>query len=133
MSEDCFSLTYLNSRGFAIVGWMAVFLGGFSVAPFIPTAPAAIPTLRPAKWLVINLLNIDWNLLILITAIESVHISAKISLLCTDFGHRWQLKPSRMGNAAGVLGREIPIPPLYTSRGDSVFCGRSDLQEMVQL
>ncbi|KAG6500711.1 probable polyamine transporter At1g31830 [Zingiber officinale] len=56
------ALTYLNYRGLTIVGWMAVFLGVFSVAPFILMGLVAIPKLRPSRWLAVNLHNVDWNL-----------------------------------------------------------------------
>ncbi|XP_074592330.1 putative polyamine transporter At1g31830 [Curcuma longa] len=56
------ALTYLNYRGLTIVGWMAVFLGVFSVAPFILMGLVAIPKLRPSRWLVVNVHNVDWNL-----------------------------------------------------------------------
>ncbi|XP_074562060.1 putative polyamine transporter At1g31830 [Curcuma longa] len=56
------ALTYLNYRGLAIVGWMSVFLGLFSIAPFILMGLVAIPELRPARWLVVDWYNVDWNL-----------------------------------------------------------------------
>ncbi|KAG6482484.1 probable polyamine transporter At1g31830 [Zingiber officinale] len=56
------ALTYLNYRGLNIVGWMAVFLGVFSIAPFILMGVVAIPKLRPARWLAVNWHSVDWNL-----------------------------------------------------------------------
>lgn len=55
-------LTFLNYRGLTIVGWVAVFLGVFSILPFIIMGLMAIPKLRPKRWLVVDLHNIDWNL-----------------------------------------------------------------------
>ncbi|KAG9452845.1 hypothetical protein H6P81_005749 [Aristolochia fimbriata] len=55
-------LTYMNYRGLAIVGWMAVFLGVFSLLPFAVMSFAAIPKLKPARWLVVDLHNVNWSL-----------------------------------------------------------------------
>ncbi|XP_026663243.2 polyamine transporter PUT1-like isoform X1 [Phoenix dactylifera] len=55
-------LTFMNYRGLTIVGWVAVFLGVFSILPFIIMGLMAIPKLRPKRWLVVNLHNVDWNL-----------------------------------------------------------------------
>ncbi|CAL9152400.1 unnamed protein product, partial [Musa hybrid cultivar] len=56
------ALTYMNYRGLTIVGWMAVFLGIFSIAPFILMGLVAIPKLRPSRWLVVDINKVDWNL-----------------------------------------------------------------------
>lgn len=55
-------LTYMNYRGLTIVGWVAVFLGVFSLLPFIVMGFVSIPKLEPSRWLVVNLHDIDWNL-----------------------------------------------------------------------
>ncbi|XP_038887706.1 probable polyamine transporter At1g31830 isoform X1 [Benincasa hispida] len=55
-------LTYLNYRGLTIVGWVAVILGVFSILPFAVMGLVSIPKLRPSRWLVVNLKDVDWNL-----------------------------------------------------------------------
>ncbi|XP_008800055.3 polyamine transporter RMV1-like isoform X2 [Phoenix dactylifera] len=56
------ALTYMNYRGLSIVGLFAVFLGVFSILPFIVMGLVALPRLRPKRWLVVDLHNVDWNL-----------------------------------------------------------------------
>lgn len=56
------ALTYMNYRGLTIVGWVAVFLGVFSILPFIVMGLVSIPKLKPSRWLVVDSHNIDWNL-----------------------------------------------------------------------
>ncbi|KAJ7538820.1 hypothetical protein O6H91_11G064100 [Diphasiastrum complanatum] len=55
------ALTYFNYRGLTIVGYAAVALGIFSLLPFCVMAFLAIPRLKPERWLVINLENVDWR------------------------------------------------------------------------
>ncbi|XP_010906713.1 polyamine transporter RMV1 [Elaeis guineensis] len=55
-------LTYMNYRGLAVVGWVAVFLGVFSILPFIIMGLMATPKLRPERWLVVDLHNVNWRL-----------------------------------------------------------------------
>uniref|UniRef100_A0A1D1YDZ6 Polyamine transporter PUT1 n=1 Tax=Anthurium amnicola TaxID=1678845 RepID=A0A1D1YDZ6_9ARAE len=55
-------LTYMNYRGLNIVGWVAVCLGVFSILPFIFMGFLAIPRLKPSRWLVVDVHNVDWNL-----------------------------------------------------------------------
>lgn len=56
------ALTYMNYRGLTIVGWTAVCLGVFSLLPFCAMGLISIPKLDPARWLVVNMKDIDWNL-----------------------------------------------------------------------
>lgn len=57
------ALTYMNYRGLTIVGWVAVFLGVFSLVPFIVMGLIAIPKLEPSRWfLVVDLNTVDWGL-----------------------------------------------------------------------
>lgn len=56
------ALTYMNYRGLVIVGWVAVLLGIFSILPFVIMGFVAIPKLEPARWLVVDLHVVDWNL-----------------------------------------------------------------------
>ncbi|MBA0840763.1 hypothetical protein Goarm_003313 [Gossypium armourianum] len=55
-------LTYMNYRGLTIVGWVAVLLGVFSLLPFVVMGFVSIPKLKPSRWLVVNMHNVDWNL-----------------------------------------------------------------------
>ncbi|KAK8952474.1 putative polyamine transporter [Platanthera zijinensis] len=55
-------LTYMNYRGLTIVGWVAVFLGVFSILPFIFMGFVAIPKLDVSRWLVSDFNNVDWSL-----------------------------------------------------------------------
>ncbi|XP_022750859.1 probable polyamine transporter At1g31830 isoform X1 [Durio zibethinus] len=55
-------LTYMNYRGLTIVGWVAVLLGVFSILPFVVMGLVAIPKLKPSRWFVVNIHDVDWNL-----------------------------------------------------------------------
>ncbi|XVF45581.1 hypothetical protein PTKIN_Ptkin02bG0217500 [Pterospermum kingtungense] len=55
-------LTYMSYRGLNIVGWVAVLLGVFSLLPFVFMGLVAIPKLKPSRWLVADLGDIDWSL-----------------------------------------------------------------------
>ncbi|KAK7386823.1 hypothetical protein VNO78_27160 [Psophocarpus tetragonolobus] len=55
-------LTYLNYRGLTIVGVVAVLLGVFSLFPFVVMGLLSIPDLKPSRWCVANLDDVDWNL-----------------------------------------------------------------------
>lgn len=55
-------LTYLNYRGLTIVGVVAVCLGVFSLLPFVVMGFMSIPDLKPSRWLVADLKDVDWNL-----------------------------------------------------------------------
>lgn len=55
------ALTYLNYRGLAVVGKMAIGLGIFSLLPFLVMTLCAIPKLDPTRWLAIDFSTIDWT------------------------------------------------------------------------
>ncbi|KAI5055729.1 hypothetical protein GOP47_0029250 [Adiantum capillus-veneris] len=55
------ALTYLNYRGLAIVGNIAVCLGIFSLLPFLVMALCAIPKLNPTRWFAIDFATVDWT------------------------------------------------------------------------
>ncbi|GMH26794.1 hypothetical protein Nepgr_028637 [Nepenthes gracilis] len=55
------ALTYLNYRGLAIVGWVAVLLGVVSILPFAVMGLVAIPNLKPSRWLQVDLGSVDWR------------------------------------------------------------------------
>uniref|UniRef100_A0A804PME2 Polyamine transporter PUT1 n=1 Tax=Zea mays TaxID=4577 RepID=A0A804PME2_MAIZE len=48
--------------GLTVVGWVAICLGVFSILPFFVMGLISLPRLRPARWLVVDLHNVDWNL-----------------------------------------------------------------------
>ncbi|GAV77250.1 AA_permease_2 domain-containing protein [Cephalotus follicularis] len=56
------ALTYVNYRGVTIVGWFAVFLGVFSLLPFVYMGLVAIPKLEPERWFVVDFGNVNWGL-----------------------------------------------------------------------
>lgn len=56
------ALTYMNYRGLTIVGCVAVFLGVFSLLPFVVMGLIAIPKIEPSRWFVVNTHHVDWNL-----------------------------------------------------------------------
>ncbi|CAM0944870.1 unnamed protein product [Alopecurus aequalis] len=55
-------LTLLNYQGLTVVGWVAICIGVFSLLPFLVLGLISIPKLRPARWLVVDLRDVDWNL-----------------------------------------------------------------------
>ncbi|CAL5201907.1 unnamed protein product [Lathyrus oleraceus] len=55
-------LTLLNYRGLTIVGFVAVFLGIFSLIPFIVMGFISIPKLEPSRWVEVDMHDLDWNL-----------------------------------------------------------------------
>ncbi|KAM7478415.1 hypothetical protein LguiA_026628 [Lonicera macranthoides] len=55
-------LTYMNYRGLTIVGWVALFLGIFSILPFVVMGFVSVPKLSPSRWFVMDLESVDWNL-----------------------------------------------------------------------
>lgn len=55
-------LTYMNYRGLAVVGWIAIMLGVFSVLPFFFMGLIAIPKLETSRWFVVDLNNVNWGL-----------------------------------------------------------------------
>ncbi|KAI3979295.1 hypothetical protein MKX01_037900 [Papaver californicum] len=56
------AFTYMNYRGLTIVGWFAVFLGVFSIIPFVVMGFIAIPKLEPSNWLAMDIHNVSWGL-----------------------------------------------------------------------
>ncbi|KAL5077755.1 hypothetical protein RYX36_016739 [Vicia faba] len=55
-------LTLLNYRGLTIVGFVAVFLGIFSLIPFVVMGFISIPKLEPSRWVEVDIHDVDWNL-----------------------------------------------------------------------
>ncbi|CAD6246777.1 unnamed protein product [Miscanthus lutarioriparius] len=56
------ALTYMNYRGLTVIGWVAVFLGVFSLLPFLVMGLVAIPRIEPSRWLEVDLGSVDWRL-----------------------------------------------------------------------
>ncbi|CAL5003882.1 unnamed protein product [Urochloa decumbens] len=56
------ALTYMNYRGLTIVGWVAVFLGVFSLLPFLVMGLIAIPRVEPSRWFEMDLGSVNWGL-----------------------------------------------------------------------
>ncbi|KAL1295744.1 hypothetical protein HN51_056594 [Arachis hypogaea] len=56
------ALTYMNYRGLTIVGWIAIFLGIFSLLPFMVMGVIAVPRLKPRRWIMVDLKNVNWGL-----------------------------------------------------------------------
>lgn len=65
------ALTYLNYRGLHLVGLSALALTAFSLSPFVALTALAIPKIRPARWLAVDVHSINprgffnsmfWNL-----------------------------------------------------------------------
>ncbi|KAM7250721.1 hypothetical protein ACFE04_022604 [Oxalis oulophora] len=55
-------LTFMSYRGLTIVGVVAILLGIFSLLPFVVMGLISIPKLEPARWFVVSLHGVDWNL-----------------------------------------------------------------------
>jgi hypothetical protein len=55
-------LMLLNYRRLTVVGWVAICLGVFSVLPFFVMGLISLPKIRPARWMVVDLHDVDWNL-----------------------------------------------------------------------
>ncbi|MED6179839.1 hypothetical protein PIB30_004479 [Stylosanthes scabra] len=56
------ALTYMNYRGLTIVGWIAIFLGIFSLLPFMVMGVIAVPRIKPRRWIMVDLKNVNWGL-----------------------------------------------------------------------
>ncbi|XP_047327248.1 probable polyamine transporter At1g31830 isoform X2 [Impatiens glandulifera] len=55
-------LTFMNYRGLTIVGWVAVLMGSISLLPFVVMMFISIPKLKPERWLLIDIDNVNWSL-----------------------------------------------------------------------
>lgn len=56
------SLTYMNYRGLTIVGWVAILLAIFSLLPFVVMGFLGIPKLKPSRWVIVDLKDVNWGL-----------------------------------------------------------------------
>ncbi|KAK3000868.1 hypothetical protein RJ639_021098, partial [Escallonia herrerae] len=55
-------VTYMNYRSLTIVGWVSILLGVFPIHPFVVMGLVALPKLKPSRWFVVDLNDINWNL-----------------------------------------------------------------------
>ncbi|KAM1909383.1 hypothetical protein ACFX13_038141 [Malus domestica] len=94
----------MNYRCLTIVGWVAALLGIFSIIPFVVMGLVAIPKVKPSRWLVVNLRNVDWNLY-LNTLLESQLLGLdKYTCRRVVLGYFF---PLLMGTGAVPLDREL--------------------------
>ncbi|PIM99464.1 Amino acid transporter [Handroanthus impetiginosus] len=103
-------LTYLNYRGLTIVGWLAVLLGVFSILPFVVMGFISIPKLRPKRWLVSDIHDVDWNLY-LNTLFWNLNYWDSISTLAGEVKNPKKTLPKALSYALilVVLGYFFPL------------------------
>lgn len=120
------ALTYMNYRGLTIVGWTAVCLGVFSLLPFCAMGLISIPKLDPARWLVVNMKDVDWNLY-LNTLFWNLNYWDSVSTLSGEVENPKKSLPKALfwGMLLVVLGYFVP---LLTSIG-SVELDRSKWED----
>lgn len=104
------ALTYMNYRGLTIVGWTAVCLGVFSLMPFCAMGLISIPKLEPARWLVVDMKNIDWNLY-LNTLFWNLNYWDSVSTLAGEVENPKKTFPKALfwGMLLVVMGYFIPL------------------------
>ncbi|PKU68039.1 putative polyamine transporter [Dendrobium catenatum] len=108
-------LTYMNYRGLAIVGWVAVFLGVFSILPFIVMGFIAIPRLDVSRWLIADFNNVDWGLY-LNTLFWNLNYWDSISTLAGEVHNPKKTLPKALFYAL-ILVVLVYIYPLLTGTG----------------
>lgn len=108
-------LTYMNYRGLTIVGWVAVFLGVFSILPFIIMGFVAIPKLKPSRWLVVDMKNVNWSLY-LNTLFWNLNYWDSISTLAGEVHNPKKILPKALLYAM-VLVMAGYLFPLLTGTG----------------
>ncbi|XP_048430851.1 probable polyamine transporter At1g31830 [Pyrus x bretschneideri] len=101
-------LTYMNYRGLTIVGWVAVLLGIFSIVPFVVMGLVAIPKVKPSRWLVVNLHDVDWNLY-LNTLFWNLNYWDSISTLAGEVENPKKTLPLFYALILVVLGYLFPL------------------------
>lgn len=104
------ALTYMNYRGLTIVGWTAVCLGVFSLMPFCAMGLISIPKLDPARWLVVDMKDIDWNLY-LNTLFWNLNYWDSVSTLAGEVENPKKTFPKALfwGMLLVVMGYFIPL------------------------
>ncbi|KAL6180912.1 hypothetical protein ACLB2K_047570 [Fragaria x ananassa] len=105
-------LTYLNYRGLTIVGWVAILLGIFSFIPFVVMGLVAIPKLKPSRWLVVSLHNVDWNLY-LNTLFRNMNYWDSISTLAGEVENPKKTLPKALFYALILVVVEYFFPLLF--------------------
>ncbi|KAM0934463.1 putative amino acid/polyamine transporter I [Dioscorea sansibarensis] len=108
-------LTYMNYRGLTIVGWVAVFLGIFSILPFIVMGFVAIPKLKPSRWLFIDMKDVNWSLY-LNTVFWNLNYWDSISTLAGEVHNPKKILPKALLYAM-VLVMAGYLFPLLTGTG----------------
>ncbi|KAK8947889.1 putative polyamine transporter [Platanthera guangdongensis] len=108
-------LTYMNYRGLAIVGWVAVFLGIFSILPFFVMGLLSIPRLEVSRWLVTDFSNVDWSLY-LNTLFWNLNYWDSVSTLAGEVHNPKKTLPKALFYAL-ILVVVSYIYPLLTSTG----------------
>ncbi|GFP81515.1 probable polyamine transporter at1g31830 [Phtheirospermum japonicum] len=103
-------LTYMNYRGLTIVGGVAIVLGVFSILPFLVMGFISIPDIRPKRWLVGDIHNVDWNLY-LNTLFWNLNYWDSISTLAGEVENPKRTLPKALFYALilVVLGYFIPL------------------------
>jgi amino acid transporter len=104
------ALTYMNYRGLTIVGWTAVCLGVFSLLPFCAMGLISIPKLDPARWLVVDMKDINWNLY-LNTLFWNLNYWDSVSTLAGEVDNPKKTLPKALfwGMLLVVLGYFVPL------------------------
>ncbi|KAL0907933.1 hypothetical protein M5K25_022390 [Dendrobium thyrsiflorum] len=108
-------LTYMNYRGLAIVGWVAVFLGVFSILPFIVMGFIAIPRLDVSRWFIADFNNVDWGLY-LNTLFWNLNYWDSISTLAGEVHNPKKTLPKALFYAL-ILVVLVYVYPLLTGTG----------------
>lgn len=104
------ALTYMNYRGLTIVGWAAVCLGVFSLLPFCAMGLISIPKLDPARWLVVDMKDVNWNLY-LNTLFWNLNYWDSVSTLAGEVDNPKKTLPKALfwGMLLVVLGYFVPL------------------------
>ncbi|KAG6489710.1 hypothetical protein ZIOFF_050986 [Zingiber officinale] len=108
-------LTYMNYRGLTVVGGMAVFLGAFSVLPFLVMGVVAVPKLKPKRWVGVDFHNVDWNLY-LNTLFWNLNYWDSISTLAGEVSNPAKTLPRSLFYAV-ILVVSAYLFPLFVGTG----------------
>ncbi|KAK2405506.1 Amino acid permease family protein [Trifolium repens] len=103
-------LTYMNYRGLTIVGWAAILLGVFSLSPFVVMGLISIPRIKPKRWLVVDLKNVNWGLY-LNTLFWNLNYWDSVSTLAGEVNNPGKTLPKALFYAVVlvVLGYFLPL------------------------
>jgi amino acid transporter len=103
-------LTYMNYRGLTIVGWAAILLGVFSLSPFVVMGLISIPRIKPKRWMVVDLKNVNWGLY-LNTLFWNLNYWDSVSTLAGEVNNPGKTLPKALFYAVVlvVLGYFLPL------------------------